>query len=284
MMHAASSSDAWAARLRGFFPELLGRDAATAPFAARGALLFHGSTLRGIDDAWSDLDVWWLLDDADLAALDAGSPTRFFEFELGGKPGHVNAESAQAFADRLARCELKLTAELRVAHVLRDEAGGAAGLQAEARRPMREDVRRALFFHHYVEMRGEHRGVDTPMERGHALPVLLAVAKTLAHALRAALVLHGEPYPYDKWLHADAVRTPTGRRLAPHAEHLLDLLAAEGLRPVGSQKSHPVQQELRAIRACLVDAARQTGIDEPWLDRWWLHIPQARAAPARVRW
>ena len=122
---------------------------------------------------------------------------------------------------------------------------------------MREEVRRAWFRYHYVEMRGEHRAADNPIERGDSVAVLQAMTQTLSHALRAAVVLDGQPYPYIKWLAHAAFQTPTGKRLAPRVAELLDCLACDALRLPGPEKTTSHQPEAardpaapRGGRAC----------------------------------
>jgi hypothetical protein len=247
-------------------------------------VLLHGSTTRGIDDPYSDLDVWIFLPASRLPELDAAAGTRFFAFDLDGKPGHFTAEPAEEVAQRVRRCDFPLIVELRVAAILADPRGEAASLVRVARQPMREEVRRAWLRYHYVEMRGEHRAADNPIERGDAVAVLQALSQTLSHALRAAMVLDGEPYPYVKWLAHAAFQTPTGLLLASDVTEILDLLARDALRLPGPEKGHPLSGKLREIRLLLVDAARAQGIDEPWLNEWWLHMVQARDGIRAVEW
>ncbi len=98
------------------------------------------------------------------------------------------------------------------------------------------------------------------------------------------MILDGEPYPYEKWLHHFASMTPTGGGVAAGATAILDHLAADALRLKGPANDNPLCQALRAIRMVLVDAARSKGIDEPWLTRWWEHIEQARSTTANLVW
>jgi len=238
----------------------------------------------GIDDEFSDVDLWLLQTEADLAKLDAASETRFFEFNLDGKPGHLNATSMGAFSDDLSKCNMCLIHELRTAAIITDNTGAAAELLALARRTMPDAVRSAFFFYHYVEMRSYHRACDNPMERRDAVAVLLTAAKCLTHALKAAMALDGEPWPYEKWLHHAAVKTPTGSALAPGIETILNLLAADKLRFEGPEADNPISREMHGIRRILIDAARAKGINEPWLNQWWLHMDQARDAVENTRW
>jgi hypothetical protein len=277
-------SEHWVKRLREFVPVYLAEHPALACVADEATLLLHGSTTRGIDDPFSDLDVWIFLPAAMLPDLDAATATRFFPFELDGKPGHFTVDPSEEVARRLRHCGFPLIAELRVAETLADPRDEAGSLVRFARQPMREEVRRAWFRYHYVEMRGEHRAADNPIERGDAVAVLQAMTQTLSHALRAAMVLDGEPYPYVKWLAHAAFQTPTGSLLAPRVTELLDCLARDALRLPGPEKQHPVSRKLREIRLLLVEAARASGIDEPWLDEWWFHIVQARERIREVVW
>jgi hypothetical protein len=133
-------------------------------------------------------------------------------------------------------------------------------------------------------MRQAHRALDNPIERGDAPTVLFGVSATIEHALQAALVLEGEPYPYIKWLHHEASRTPTGAVLIPLVRDLLELLAKDMLSYPGPEKDHPLSLKLREIRNVLIAAARGKGIDGMWLEKWWLSIDTVREEITRVTW
>ena len=247
----------WLAPLRDFLPtlHLPGIDGAT--------VLLHGSTTAGVDDEWSDLDVW-LLPQAEL-------PSQFIEFTLNGKKGHVNVESRRDVESRVLRCDFALIYELRRAQPLQIDDWGDRLLQS-ARNPMRPEVRAAWFAHHYIEMRSEHRACDNPINRGDSIALLLAVQPTLTHAMQAAMVLDGEPYPYSKWLAKAASQTPTGRLIAPLVQDAIDLIGTGALRQPGPEGQHPLTQKLKQIRQCLIDAAIAGGLDAPWLREWYLHL------------
>jgi hypothetical protein len=149
---------------------------------------------------------------------------------------------------------------------------------------MSEAVRQAFLFYHYVEMRGEHRACDTPIDRNQPVPLLLFLGKTIGHALRAATVLDGQPYPYDKWLRRAAGETETGRLVAAEVDHIVDLLAQDHLRTPGPEASHPITRALVAIRTMLIEAARAKGCGGPWLREWWLYMDAAREAIEDIRW
>lgn len=274
----------WGQQLRDCMPDFLARHPVLSAYHARCGLLLHGSTCREVDDALADLDLYLVLERDDLARLDADSSTRFFEISVAGKPGHINAISLDDVDGWLSGCELPHIDELRISLPIVEGLPGLAARLERARRPMTSTLRRAFFFHHYVWMRNYHRAGDNPMGRGASVAVLLAVPQTVAHALRAALVLDGKPYPYEKWLYTTARRHPTGRRLAPHVEALIDALDGPTLRSAGPEEKNPLSQALRRIRLELIEAAQEAGIDEPWLIHWYHQIDQARDATAALSW
>jgi len=277
------AADGWVERLRGFLPELAARPE-LAPLASCWSVLLHGSTTMGVDDAHSDLDLWALVEARALAELDQTSPTRFFGFELAGKKGHLNVEDGDLFISRVRSCDLPLVAELRDARVLEDSLGLGATLTAAARHSMPKNVRFAWSRFHYVEMRGHHRNADNALARGAAIPSLIAVTGAAAHGLRAALVLDGVPYPYEKWLAVRALTCPTGRSACKAVEHLLGALESGGLRGQAGSVDADIQAPLYELRLILIERARRAGLGGPWLERWWLHLPEAQAGIASARW
>ena len=274
----------WTTSLGEFLPCFLMSHSVLGRFLKKADVLLHGSTTIGIDDPVSDLDLWFIMPGESLSELDRLSVTRFFEFELECKLGHLNATSAEVFSGRIAAGDISQIAELRSAVPIIENLGIGTELIELACRPMSTGLSRALFFFHYVEMRGWHTSCDNPMERGNAVASLLSLSETLSHALKAAMVLDGQPYPYEKWLWSAAYKTPTGRRLAPDVEKILDFLAQDALRVAGPHKKNPLNNELHLIRSKLIHAAGEKGIDAPWLKAWYLYMAQAREAKDNACW
>jgi hypothetical protein len=162
--------------------------------------------------------------------------------------------------------------------------GVGSALVAAARKPMSDGIRYSWFRLHYVEMRGWHRTADNAALRGDAEAVLLTTISALAEALRAAMVLDREPYPYPKWLPSRAASCPTGSRLVAARAQFLALLEAGGMRAHDLDRPGTLGEPLREMRAILIERARDTGIDGDWLERWWLAIDEARTGVGEHRW
>ena len=179
---------------------------------------------------------------------------------------------------------MPLLAELRVARVLEDDLGVGAALVAAARHPIPDEVRHAWFRYHYVEMRGWHRTADNAALRGDSMAVLLTTAGAVTEALRAAMILDREPYPYPKWLPSRAAACPTGSLVVAAGERFLGLLENGGLRALDLDREDTLGEALRQMRRVLVERARDAGLDGDWLERWWFSIDEAREGVRGCRW
>jgi predicted nucleotidyltransferase len=285
------SKDYWVRSLKNYIPEFLKKHPILKNFHKNASVILHGSITLGFDDPFSDIDLWFLLPEEELVELESVSESFFFDIELNNKPGHLNAESIEDFSKRFRQLknyydqsDMDIVFQLRNAKIVIDKSGIGNELIKLACKPMRKEVSDIFFFYHYVEMRSEHRASDNPMERQDPVGVLLSLPKTIAHALRAAMVLDGEPYPYDKWLYHRASQTPTGKKLVPSIDKIIDLLAEDYLRFEGSESEHPISQELRVIRKILIETAQVKGNNSPWLDKWWLHMTQPRDSIKDIHW
>jgi hypothetical protein len=133
-------------------------------------------------------------------------------------------------------------------------------------------------------MRGWHRTADNAALRGDPEAVLLTTSTALAEALRAAMVLDREPYPYLKWLPSSAASCPTGSKLLAARAQFLALLEAGGMHAHDLDQRGTLGEPLREMRAILAGRAQDTGIGGDWLERWWLAIDEARTGVRHHRW
>jgi predicted nucleotidyltransferase len=281
----------WIRELKTFIPEFLKKHSILKNFHENASIMLHGSITLGFDDPYSDLDLWFLIPEEELAELERVSESLFFEIEVKDKPGHLNAESIEDISRRFLQLrnhygqhDMDIVFQLRNAEIVIDKTAIGNKLINSACQPMKKKVSDVFFFYHYIEMRGEHRACDNPMERQDPVAILLSLPKTIAHALRAAMVLDGEPYPYDKWLYYTASQTPTGRKIVPSVSKILDLIAKDNLRFKGSELENPISQELRVIRKILIESAHSKGNFSPWLEKWWLYMTQALDQIKEIHW
>ena len=283
--------DYWVRELKEFIPIFLKEHPILREFSENASILFHGSITQGIDDAFADIDLWFLLPDKEFVELKKVSDSLFFIIKVNDKLGHLNAESIEEFSRRVFELKnendqigMDNIFQLRNAEIINDNTGIGNELINSASQPMRKEVREIFFFYHYVEMRSEHRACDNPMERHDPVAFLLSLPKVLAHALKAAMVLDGEPYPYDKWLYYAALKTPTGKKIKPSIDKIIDLIAKDNLRFKGSEADNPIGQELRVIRKTLIEEAHARGNTSPWLETWWLYMTQPRDKLKNIHW
>jgi len=274
----------WTKKVRKFMAEFLDEHPVLSRFHQRASLVLHGSTTLGIDDAFSDLDFWFLLPESDLVEFGAVSETRFFQIKVNGKPGHIDAKPAEQLSKRFQDCDLALIFQMQRAEIITDHAGLAGDLQRLSRKPMRDEVSDAFFCYHYILMCDWRQSCRNPMARTDPVGALLALPEFITHALKAAIVLDGAPYPYGKWLHRVSLTTPTGRLLAPSMETVLDRIAEDGLRSESQGPDHPIGSELDKICRIVTEAARAKGNDDPWLKEWWFHINQAVTGIQGIAW
>ena len=273
----------WIERAKTFIPEVVGANPILAEFGRKAAIVFHGSVMLGFADEVSDLDFWMVLSRDDLRRLDQASNTRFFAIEACGRQGHVNAEALEDFLERVDRCDMDLIGQLRCASPIIDDGRMAGELIQKATKPMREEVRRAYFFYNYVEMRGERTTCVNLATRNESVALLVNFPKVLVLAMRAAIVLDGEPYPYDKWLYRAAKRSSVAGELIPVLDRCIDHLTGDALRSTAGRQS-PIFKELSNLRDIICQAAKEKGIDEPWLGKFWLYFNQSRDAINSARW
>ncbi len=149
---------------------------------------------------------------------------------------------------------------------------------------MHEKLRRAALLFNYVEMRGFHRNADNPMDRNDRLSALSSVLETINYSIRCALVIDGRVFPYSKWLYVAAALSPTGSRVLEGVDRILDLVQSDPESLMGPEKENAISTQLRNIRAVIVDCAKGSGIDEPWLDKWWHFFDAQRAAFDGIEW
>jgi len=273
----------WIANCERFFGSAE-RPAVLDELQQAACVVLHGSTTRNVDDPYSDLDCYLIVGQESLTRIDSVTDAHFIEFSLEGKPGHLNVTLDTEIDAAFARPDLETIYELAHAAPVLDPAGRFAPIGRRARLPMSDSVRRAALMHNYMEMRSCHRSADNPLDRHDEFAALAGVVETIQYALRCALVLDYRPYPYSKWLYVSAAGSPTGRAVVDQVDGILELVRTDRSALRGPERENEVSSRLRQIRSILIDRARATGIDEPWLIRWWCYFDEQKAVFDGIRW
>lgn len=247
--------------------------------------MLHGSTARNIDDPHSDLDFWLVLNDDEDEKFRSITEQSFIPVEIDGKPGHINPlrirDLEACFSNQI---DMVLANEVSDSIVIEDKKNVFDRFIALSRRPLSDAVKYAFFFYNYVGMRGYHRSGDNPIERNDRFAALYNIMSTIKYAFQAAFVLDNRTYPYEKWLYVFANRSDTPKTLIEHVDNIIEELTTNPSSLFGPEKDNKISQQLRIIRNKLIEKAQQEGIDELWLEKWWLYMDKASNAVNDVHW
>ncbi|UCE05116.1 MAG: nucleotidyltransferase domain-containing protein [bacterium] len=280
-----ANTNRWVTASKKYFQTFVPADQILNHFSENITIVLHGSTARNVDDEHSDLDYWLVLDDDEYEKFRSITEQSFIPIEIDGKEGHINPLSIR----QIEKCfdneiEMWLINEISTSIVIVDNKNVFPKYIELARQPLSDSVRYAFFFYNYCMMRGYHRSCDNPMERGDEFAVLVSLMQTLQYAFQAAFVLDRVAYPYEKWLYLQAYFFETPKSLIEHVDNIIDEIKNNSISLFGPEKENRISQELRVIRAKLVDKAKQVGINELWLEKWWRYIDRSREIICKVRW
>ncbi|MFH1005940.1 MAG: DUF4037 domain-containing protein [Candidatus Latescibacterota bacterium] len=280
---SGDSRTRWIAQCGRFFasPE---RPSVLTALSSSACVVLHGSTTRNVDDGCSDLDFYLLLDDAGLALFDSACATRFVDVSIDGKAGHLNPILFDDVRSAFAQPDLETIYELQHAVPVLDPSDRFAALRRRAMEPMSESIRRAALMFNYMEMRRFHRSADNPLDRHDELAALSNVVDTINSAIRCAIILDGRAYPYAKWLYVAASGLPMGALVLEQVDHILHLIRTNPSALKGPERDNEISKSLRRMRTAIVDRAKATGIDEPWLTQWWHFFAEQKSVFDGVAW
>jgi hypothetical protein len=210
----------------------------------RAALVIVGSSVRGIQDEFADVDVLAFVPQDAYGALYKGyqkaveagrvavlNPNAFLyeEFPLAlisGINGHYKVHSFEEVEERVQRYDDIAMWIHGSGVIFYDPAGRYASLQQQARH-YPEDVRRQKIREQYFRAYDAAISVANPLRRNDRRTVILMMADCVTHLLRLCCLLERRPFPYDKWLYREALQTQAGRELQP----LFESFFAEISRP-----------------------------------------------------
>lgn len=266
---------------RRYVDDVLAAHPALRPRWALVAIMLVGSSAAGYADGESDLDLEIVAPGDAAAEIERGvreaaalppDHDLFVEFETEGIRGHYAVISREDLEHRVRTCDDVALWRMQRCSILHDPAGWLRDLGRIAVYPA--DVLRARQRRQYIVMAERRNQMKAPLRRADRVAAALLFTQMAQAALRASLLLDGRPYPYDKWLAAEAGGTETGRAAL---SVIADGVAALG-RPwaPGPSRSAPLYQIGTRLRDLVRDAYRARGIDEAWLERWWLFMGDPR--------
>jgi hypothetical protein len=275
----------WITASKKYFRSFIHSDPILKYFSEQIIIILHGSTTRNVDDAYSDLDFWLVLNDQEYDRYKSLTDQNFIPVTIDGKEGHINP----LCISYLEKCfnneiDMNLINEIRTSIVIMDKKYVFQKYQKLSEKPLSDPVKYAFFFYNYVMMRGYHRSCDNPMERGDEFAVLCNLMQTIRYGFQAAFVLDNAAYPYEKWLHIEANFHGTPKSLIEHVDTIITEIKSNPASLYGPESENKISTELRVIRAKLVEKAIQDGIDEPWLEKWYRYIDRSKEIIYEVNW
>lgn len=80
----------WVKRSNEYFIDFINDNEILKLISESVTIILHGSTVHNIDDLYSDLDFWLVLDDNEFEIFRSITEQSFIPVEIDGKPGHIN--------------------------------------------------------------------------------------------------------------------------------------------------------------------------------------------------
>jgi hypothetical protein len=245
-----------------------------SPFVPEAAACVTGSLAIGIWDEEAPLDVHLVLPDEEHARLSASlrsahlwDPARDFRLRLEDRepfrrlPGvHITILSAAQLA-REFQFELSIALwTYSHAVVAQDPLGTLEAHRHLARDRFSSRLNELRCEHYYCFRQARHDMCARLAPR--RVSTLLAIKRGAAaqEALRLAFLADGKPYPYDKWLEQMAEReTECGPNIVAAVRAVLAAREPDVLDHAG-----------KVLRDRVAFALLQGGVNEAWLEQWWL--------------
>lgn len=275
----------WVSKSKEYFAHFIKKNDILRAIEKSITIVLHGSTTLNIDDPHSDLDYWLLLDDKEYEKFITITEQSFIPLEIDGKEGHINPlrtrDLEACFSNQI---NMVLANEISSSIIIEDRKNVFDRFIKLSKKPISEQVKYAFFFHNYVEMRSYHRSCDNPMERNDRFAVLYSIMNTIKYAFQSAFVLDNSTYPYEKWLYVLAGFSETPKSLIENVDRIIQEIMTNPESLYGPENDNKISYELRGIRSKLIEKARQEGINELWLEKWWRYIDKSRNILNEVCW
>lgn len=275
----------WVELSKEYFSSFVNANEVLSQFKNDITIIMHGSTTRNIEDNYSDLDYWLILTKDEYEKYKKITPQSFIPIKINNKEGHINPLSIDEIEKSFNKnINIQLINEISDSAIIVDKKNIFQSYVSLSSKPLSDAVRYAFFFNNYVEMRGYHRSSDNPIERNDEFGALFNIINTLKYALHCGFILDKKTFPYEKWLHVFAYSSPTSKSILENADNIIIELKSNKNALFGPEDKNRISHELRIIRKKLIEKAKQVGIDELWLEKWWRYISRAREIINETKW
>lgn len=244
------------------------------PRLERASIYVTGGFVHGLWDEAADLELRFLLPDAEHALLAAD--LRRTGLWKPGRDARVRIRDGEPFR-QFRGVEMRYLSESQLSAALRFEPSQTlwtlehaaigpdpdhrlttAVTQAESDFATRLGDFRCEHYYHFREARNELTARLIP--RRQATLLAIKRGETVREALRLTFLADGKPYPPDSLLEATAEReTRAGGGIVDAVRALVAATEAETLEHVS-----------KVLRDRVIFALQQGGVSERWLEQWWL--------------
>lgn len=241
--------------------------------ADNGGIVFHGSITAGIDDKYTDLDMWLIINSNTYSDFIAKNG-HFFDFEIEKKWGHINIENLELFKHRVLNCDFPLIYELRNSYFIQGNKD-VLSVYKTSQKEIRKEITENHFLYNYALARNWQKSLENVLRRDDKVSLLLTISRFIEYTLKAAIIINREPYPYKKWLHYAANKIDSCSSLVNEIYLLIDIIEQKGF--LGDKKDiedNVLFKSMENIKISLKDLATQNNIESPIIEKWYLYIEQ----------
>jgi len=217
-------------------------------FWAQSAVVIVGSSVRGIKDEFTDIDILAFVPQISYDTVYEGyrqaveanqikvlnpKAFKYNEFPLSFIPtiaGHYEVKAFEEVEESVENYDDITMWIHQSAVILHDASGRYRELQKSCSYP--DDVWKAKVRFHYLQAEKAANSTDNPLPRNDQRTVVLIMADCVAHLLRLCCLLERRPFPYDKWLYREAMQTQAGQDLKSTFERFFEELSRPEIRRV----------------------------------------------------
>ncbi len=215
----------------------------------QSAVVIVGSSVHGIDDEFADIDILAFVPQPAYPAIyedyrSAISEGRlqtfnaiafqYDEFPLMLIPsihGHYQVHRFEEVEERTKQYDDVVMWIHGSARILHDPSGRYGALREQAR-TYPENLWKQKVRSHFLSAWKAAVAASNPLRRGDRPGVVLTMTNCIAHLLRLCCLLERRPFPYDKWLYQEAMRTRAGQDLQPLFDNFLVELGHPQIRRI----------------------------------------------------